>query len=69
VDVSLHHWTRNKRKGLMEFILTAVVLPFQVALLATAGWMVAMICLLPIIALRDIIHTKLDGSKKIAKRT
>ena len=44
----------------MEYILTAVVLPFQVVLLATAGWMLAMICLLPIVALRDIIHDKLD---------
>ena len=50
----------DKRKGLMEYILTAVVLPFQVVLLATAGWMLAMICLLPIIMLRDIIRKQLD---------
>ena len=44
----------------MEIILTAVVIPFQVALLVTAAWMVTMICLLPIIALRDIIRHKLN---------
>ena len=46
----------------MDLILTAVVLPFQVVLFATAGWMLAMVCLLPIIAVRDIIHRKLDGN-------
>ena len=46
----------------MDLILTAVVLPFQVVLFSIAGWMFMMACLLPIIALRDIIHRKLDGN-------
>ena len=51
----------NSRAPLMEYILTGVVLPFQVLLFSIGGWMLAMICLLPIIMLRDIIHDKLDG--------
>ena len=47
----------------MDLILTAVVLPFQVVLLATAGWMLAMICLLPIVALRDIIQKEFEKRK------
>jgi len=44
----------------MDLVLTAVVLPFQVVLFSVAGWMLAMVCLLPIIMLRDIIHDKFD---------
>ena len=45
----------------MEYILTGVVLPFQVLLFSIGGGMLTMLCLLPIIMLRDIIHDKLDG--------